>query len=116
MEPCTPYHNHHYLLTVMTGSQHDKTCWPYRIKLISKIKRAYIAWGIINVTGLVCREVHSVPTGVGDGNMKERYQQVGNSYYLCVVRIGSRMRVKYVPLQLFASTQPIPTVQSARLY
>ena len=42
MEPQTPYQNHHHLLTVVTGSQRDKTCWPYRVKLMSNINNEII--------------------------------------------------------------------------
>ena len=38
MEPYTPYQNHHRHLTELTGSQQDKTRWPYSVKLISNIK------------------------------------------------------------------------------
>ena len=38
MEPCTPYQNHHHHSTVVTGSQQSRTCWSYRVKLMSNIK------------------------------------------------------------------------------
>ena len=37
MEPCTPYQNHHHHSMVVTGSQQGRTCWPYRVKLMSNI-------------------------------------------------------------------------------
>ena len=68
------------------------------------------------MTDLVCGEVHSVTTGVAGRHMKERWQQLGYHYSTCVVKIGAQIFIKHVPLQLFAPTQPIPTVQSAMLY
>ena len=44
MEPCTPYQNHHHHSTVVTGSQQGRTCWPYRVKLMSNIKCDIIVW------------------------------------------------------------------------
>ena len=37
MKHCTPYQNHHHHSTVVTGSQWGRTCWPYRVKLMSNI-------------------------------------------------------------------------------
>ena len=37
MQPCTPYQNHHHHSMVVTGSQRGRTCWPYRVKLMSNI-------------------------------------------------------------------------------
>ena len=68
------------------------------------------------MTDLVCGEVHSVPAGVADRHMNKGWQQLENQYCGCVVRIGAQIHVKYVPLQLFVPTQPIPTAQPGRLY
>ena len=54
------------------------------------------------MTDFVCGEVHSVPTGAAGRHTKEGWQQLGNYYCACVVRITARIHVNHVALQLFA--------------
>ena len=41
MESRTPYQNHHHHSTVVTGLRRGRTCWPYRVKLMSNINHVY---------------------------------------------------------------------------
>ena len=41
MEPCIPYQNHHHHSMVVTGSWRVRTCWPYRVKLMSNINNTH---------------------------------------------------------------------------
>ena len=72
------------------------------------------------MTDLAYEEVLNVLMHVTSRRTKKGWQQLEVKHCTCVVRIGAQIRVEpsveQVPQQLFDRTQPIPTVQPARLY